>query len=333
VCFIVAGIIRGVELPNKDSIVKKHLEFARGHLNDDDELLRSESLSVVATYDPVAFGDIIRKGLSDSSDLVQDAALTHLRDSATDRDLAVVQTLWKKLTSRPANPMEGTGVAVEPIFTEMSCLELLYQRGGADWKKKVGELLEKDLKSKANHARWEIVVQTVGQLKLRSAASILRQEANTADERLYAASSLTRMGDEQAAAYLRSKIVDVRSQGFIVRDLELIKLLKLSEQDLVPLLEGATLERRIEIARALASRGRAKELDELWRKVIDTPDMRDVVNKLALNIKLIGAIGDVGDESYLERLDKVFNDISTDSGKLMASDALIRIVRRANTAK
>jgi hypothetical protein len=333
VAFVVVGRVRGDDPPAFDSVVKKHLAFARAHLNDDDELLRASSLDIIGTYDPLAFCDAIRDGLSDRSDLVRDAALEHLLDIATDHDLVAVQARLMKLTSQPMQPIDANGVAIEPIASEMLCLQLLYKRGGSDWKKRVSDLLEQDLRSKKNHPRWEMVVQTVGHLQIHSLASTLQQEASTASEKLYAAASLTEMGDMDAAAFLRKQMMDAKYQGFIIRDLELVKALKLSVDDLAPLLKGATLERRIDVVRAMASQGQTRQLNKLWHDVIESQNMGDSPDTRVARIRLIDAVRATGDQTFIKRLDDYFDAATSDSDKMMASEAVIYIARRAKDAR
>jgi len=315
-----------------DDLVKKHIAFARSLLDSPDEVTRAEALEVVLASAPLDGPQLARKALESRVDKTHGngedssvclAALDYLSGRADKESLRTVRELLAK-NAHPKNMRRGY-----LNITASLAAEVLLRSDDQDARKQAIGWVEERLGDPEELGMWEQAVGLVGAHRLSQLKAHLIGNRIRGDERGIVAAALAKLGDEPSQKFMRDKLTDPRGFFFIVNDLNLVKLLGLSCNQIESAVPSrAQLEKQFHdpedkdwnieaslgrdetaMARACAYLGHPEHLSRLARQMLDLSKAPRGSWKRDKLFSILLAIRDVGNESMIPGLEEFFANV------------------------
>ena len=254
--------------------------------------------------------------------------------------VTVIRALLER-NSHPNKALHGDDENIDAYLAAQALLASNDREG----RKQATSWIENSLKEPSELGRWEMATELVGKYHLSQLKAYLSAKEIRGDQKVTAAAALAKLGDMPAQQHLREKITNPRFFYFVVRDLELIKLLGLSRKEIE---NAVSPERRAEFvknipdptdkdthwdmaetaaARACAYLGHPERLRHLAGQLRELSRANTERSRGKL-LMILPAIEDVGDKSMIPVLEAFVAAAPDDEQKLQASLAIVKILQR-----
>ncbi len=304
------------------------IDYARHRLGDPNAGIRWYALSIVAKRDPKAERERLFAALKDPSPDVQMVGLVHLRDVPLGKDSVKVHEYLEKAAAEVKAAFAAHSEAAEPFIWEMSAIEVLLAAGDANDRLFAQDYIRHALAEPSNLTRWLMMAELIGKYKLNDLVPLLKSNIPSKEPHPMLALDLAKLDDKEAIELLRRSLNVPQWRAAVLRDAELVKILGLKEQDILPSLKSTSFDEKVAAATALARFGNRDPLRKLLSDVW-LPELREEDHeKRFQRADVLASIGDVGDETFLPQLMEYFNKSENEALKLSVAYTITQISAR-----
>lgn len=310
--------------------IGKYVDFAKSLVSSSDDNTRSRAVYVLLADGGSDRVELLRKSLGDRAWIVRIVALQHLTSHPANECVPAIRDLLAATSRRDKAHHDDNDNTIAQLAAR-ALLESKDQQGA----RQAIEWIEAGLAVPSELGRWGMAAELAGTCHISQMKAYLAGNKFEGNQEVMAAAALAKLGDVPSQQFLRQKLNDPGVFQYVVHDFQLLKLLKLSLKDVK---EAITPEKqndwiKVVIARACAYLGEAERLHELARQLpelaLKTAESR-VSDKL---LSILGAIGDVGDESMIPELEKSFAAVPDDGWRLDISLAIVKVSQREKARK
>ena len=321
--FGLLSLTQSVLAQDNTSLLKKHVQFLQSRIDHKDALIRTSALDGLAANNLPSQMTRLKAAIHDSSDTVQCVALKHLRGNADQEALAKVKQLVEELARRPFNEVDDQGLAV----AESRALGVLVASGDAKARTFAIQRLRSVLGSEHTPwSRWAFMSDAVADNDLKEFLPVLKKAKDERRERAVWAAA--KLGDADSIKEIKKEVRSGKESLFagLAYNPRAREVLGIEPTELQELVRRHTFVEPTDKCILLAYLG---DHDGILREL---KDIRAGALAEHIQLSLVFAARDVGDERYVKSLDELFESSKDESIRVACSVAVIKIYARARMA-